>query len=329
MIARQRFVAIVAAALLAVPNAGWAQPPKVPRVGFLYMVSAEVAEQSVKLKHEAFRELGYVPGKTIVVESRFADNRPERLRQLAAELVTLQVDVIIAGNNATIATAKEATSVIPIVMVAASDPVRAGFVQSLARPGGNVTGLTADVAPETILGKQLALLREIFPELSRVAVLYNPAVPLYRDKFKNAEGLGRQLRLALHATEVPEAAALETAFAAARQHRSQAILVIEDHLMITHYRQIAELAVKHRLPMMGYHREFVEAGALVCYGVNLRALSKRSVYYADRILKGARPADLPVEQPTKFETVVNLQTAKKLGITIPRSVLFGADHVIE
>jgi putative ABC transport system substrate-binding protein len=330
MIRRRRFVAAVALGVLAAPRAGEAQQPaKVPRVGVLYIASSEVAAPYVRATEEGFRELGYAPSKTIILEQRFADGDPERLRQLAAELVKSQVDIIITNNNATIAAVKEATSVIPIVMRASSDPVRAGFVQSLARPGGNITGLTTDAAPDTMVGKELALLREILPGLSRIAVLWNPTLPLYRECFKSAEGAARQLGITLQSLEISAATALETRFTMALQNRGQAMLVFGDHVTITLHRQIATLAIKNRVPTIGFHREFVEVGGLMCYGVNLRELVRRGAYYVDRILRGAKPADLPIEQPTKFEMVINLKTAKALGLTIPQSVLLQADQLIE
>jgi putative ABC transport system substrate-binding protein len=305
------------------------QAGKIPRVGILSMASSEDGAPYEKALEEAFRDLGYVPSKTLLLEHRFASGQPERLRQFAAELVQLPVDVIISGTNPAIAAAKEATSAIPIVMGLSVNPVRAGFVQSLASPGGNITGVSADAAPETILGKQLALLKETLPRLSRVAVLWNPAVTAYRDYFKSTETAALQLGVTLQSVEILSSGALESACASSSQNRAEAMLIFVDNLTFAHRHRIAELAIQHRLPTSVYVKEFVVAGGLMSYGVNLTASYRRAAYYVDRILKGAKPSGLPVEQPTTFEFVINVKTARTLGLTIPQTLLQRADQVIQ
>jgi len=304
------------------------QAAKLYRIGYLAS-GPSIDPHLQKALEDTLRDLGHIPGRQVSIEYKFPTGDAESLRRFAAELVQLPVDLIIADTNPAVAAAKQATSTIPIVMATAVNPIRAGFVQSLARPGGNVTGLTADPAPETILGKQLALLKELVPKLSRVAVLWNPDAPAYRDYFDMLGTGARQLRISLQSLEVQSPAAFETAFDKARQQRSEGMIIFVDILTFVHRKQIADLAIKHRLPSVAYVREFAEAGGLLTYGVDLAELYRRAAYYVDRIIKGTKPADLPVEQPKKFLLLINLKTAKALGLTVPSSLLLQADQVIE
>jgi putative ABC transport system substrate-binding protein len=326
---RRTFLGTLAASFLTTPRSTLAQQPsKVYRIGHLGSGPLLIPPLRKELE-ESLRQLGYLPGQHIVLEYRSAGGDPERLRQLAAELVQLRVDVLIAETNLAVAAAMQATTATPIVMAAATGVVHAGFVQGLARPGGNVTGLTVDPSPETILGKQVAVLKECVPNLARVAVLWNPAAPGYRAYFQMLEGMAQQLRVELQSFEAQSVTAFEPAFQTARQRRADGLMVFVDTLTFTHRRDIGELAIKYRLPSVAYLKEFAEAGGLVTYGVSLADLYRRTAYYVDKIVKGAKPGDLPVEQPTKFELVINLKTAKALGLTIPPSLLQRADQVIE
>jgi len=306
------------------------QAGKVPRIGYLSPYSAS----AVSSRHEAFRqglsELGYVEGKNIVIESRFAEENFERLPDLAAELVRLKVDVIVAAVTQASLAAKNATRTIPIVIVGVGDPVGSGLVASLGRPGGNITG-TSGMAPE-VVGKSLELLKETVPKVSRVAVLWNPANPVFQAQMLSetkvaARVLGVQLQI-LEARGLNE---LDTAFAAMTRERAGALLVLTDPMFLRHRPRIADLAVKSRLPAMygGGGGEYAEAGGLLSYGPNYAELFRRGATYVDKILKGAKPADLPVEQPMRFELVINMKTARALGLTIPQSVLIRADQLIQ
>jgi putative ABC transport system substrate-binding protein len=278
---------------------------------------------------QGLRELGYVEGQNLVMESRYAEGSAERLPDLAAELVQLKVDVIVAGGGAGIRAAQRATQTIPIVMAVTGDAVREGFVASLAHPGGNITGLSwlGDELP----GKRLELLKETVPQSARVAVLANPANPAgYETAIRSLTVAARALGLHLHVAEVRSADALETAFAALTREGADALIVQEEPLLIDHLRgRIAALAVTHRLPAMSYWKSAVEAGGLMSYGPSMLDMQRRAATYVDKILQGAKPGDLPVEQPTKFELVINLKTAEALGITIPPRILFQADEVIQ
>jgi ABC-type uncharacterized transport system substrate-binding protein len=273
------------------------------------------------------RDLGYVEGQNIVIEGRWYGDRIDRLPALAAELVRLPVDVIVAGTAPSPESAKRATSTIPIVMANHPDPVGSGLVASLARPGGNVTGLSA-VGPE-LNRKQLQLLTEAVPSLTRVAVLSNPTVPSHAVAVREIEVAARTLKVRLQVLEVRAPGEFAGAFSAATKERAGALLMLGGSVFFAHRARLAELAVESRLPTMGGPREFAQAGVLIGYGADLRDSWRRAAGYVGRILKGAKPADLPVEQPTKFEFVVNLKTAKALGLTIPPAVLARADQVIE
>jgi putative tryptophan/tyrosine transport system substrate-binding protein len=276
---------------------------------------------------EALRELGWVEGENVVFERRYAENRLERLPELAADLVRLKVDVIVATGTLAPLAAKRATSTIPIVMVNAGDPLGSGLVPSLARPGGNVTG-TSLMVPD-LGGKRLELLKELLPRLARVAVPWNAANPYPAIVFKETEAAARTLGIEVQSLEVRGPDDLDGAFEAARKQRPDAMITVEDPLTINYRKRIADFATGQQLPSLSGLGEFVAAGGLISYGANLDDLFRRVAGYVDKILKGAKPADLPVQQPTKFELVINLKTAKALGITVPPTLLARADEVIE
>jgi putative ABC transport system substrate-binding protein len=274
------------------------------------------------------RELGWVEGQNLVIEYRWAEGNVERLPDLAAELVRRNVDVIVAPAGSAALAAKNATSSIPIVMIFPSDPVEMGLVASLRRPGGNITGTTLTPGPE-IFGRQLQILKETIPRASRVAILSNPADPSFALQVREVEAAARTLRMRLQHVEAKGPEEFDSAFAAMARERADALLVNGTSTFLAHRTRIAELAVKNRLPTMYSFRESVEAGGLMAYAVNMADFVGRAAVYVDKILKGAKPADLPVEQPTKFELVINLKTAKALGLTIPQSLLARADDVIQ
>jgi ABC-type uncharacterized transport system substrate-binding protein len=325
---RVRLLALLAVFLLATPLAAEAQAPgKIPRIGFLSGRSPTDSPQLLEAFRQGLRELGYVEGKTIAIEYRFAEGRPERLPALAAELVRLKVDVIVTAAPPAPLVAKQATSTIPIVFPVAGDPVAEGLVASLARPGGNITGL-ATMAPE-VVGKQLELLKELAPKVSRVAVLQNPSNHGHPPQLRQAEGAARALGAQLHILRAGSPAEIETAFAAMRSQRVGGVLVLRDPLFRAQRAQIAALAAKSRIPAVFGFREEAEAGGLMAYGTINSQMYRRAATYVDKILKGAKPAALPVEQPTKFELIINLRTAKALGLTVPPSLLQRADEVIQ
>jgi putative ABC transport system substrate-binding protein len=321
-------VALLAVFLLATPLAAEGQAPaKVPRIGFLSSRSLADSTHLLESLRQGLRELGYVEGHTIAIEYRFAEGRPERLPALAAELVRLKVDVIVTTGPPAPEAAKEATSTIPIVFAVVGDPVAVGLVASLARPGGNITG-SASIAAE-VVGKQLELLKEAAPKVSRVAVLQNPDHPGHPAQLRQAEGAARALGLQLHIVQAGNAREIDAAFAAMRSQRVGGVLVLRDGLFLAQQTQIVALAAKNRLPAVYGERGQAEAGGLMAYGANVLLMYRRAATYVDKILKGAKPADLPVEQPTQFELVINLKTAKALGLTIPPSLLRRADRVIQ
>jgi putative ABC transport system substrate-binding protein len=322
-----RLLLIFVALLVGPAKAQAQQPKKVPRIGYLSVTSPSTNPVRTEAFRQGLRELGYVEGKNIVIEYRYAEGKLDRLRELAAELVRLKVDVIVTGGSATTPAIKEATVTIPIVMGFDNDPVGSGFVASLARPGGNITGLSA-LAPE-ISGKQLELLKEIVPKLSRVAVLGTSTQPGNSQALREVELAAGTFGVQLQYLDVLGPKEIETAFREASKGHAEAILVLETSIFVLQRPQIADLAVKSRLPAMYSRREFVDDGGLMSYGTNFPDLSRRAATYVDKILKGAKPANLPVEQPTKFELVINLKTAKQIGLTIPQSVLYRADKVMK
>jgi len=315
--------------MFAAPLAAGAQPNgKVYRIGFIQTAPRKEIGHLIKSLDDGLRELGYVEGRNVVFERRFADGKQERLAALAVELVKLKVDIIVTGSNPVIAAVRQATATIPVVMAVSRDPVGSGFIASLARPGGNITGLANDPAPE-IMGKNLELLKEVVPRASRVAFLWNP-VPAGAAIYKNAvETAARNLGVTLQSVEIRAENEFESAFAAMIRERANGVVVTSDPIFLGSRSQLVRLAGRHRLPTVYVQREFVEAGGLMSYGGNLAYQFRRAAVYVDKILKGAKPADLPVEQPTQFDLVVNMRTAKDLGIKIPNSVLALATKVIE
>jgi putative ABC transport system substrate-binding protein len=318
-----RVITIAAVLLFAVPLAAGAQAEKVLRIGYLVVV-AEVGEPGAAFR-QRLRELGYIEGQNVALVIRSADGRSDTFPGLAAELVRLKVDVIVTGTNPGVAAAQKATTSIPIVMTASTDPVASGFVASLARPGGNITGLTLQ-SPD-LAGKRLQLLKEAVPNLSRVAILWDPSFPTR--SLREVEAAAPVLGLQLQVVAVRHPGELDGAVAAATRNRAGALFSIAGNLAFSNRARIAELAVGRRLPTLGGVPEYAEAGWLMSYGASPTDLSRRAADFVDRILKGAKPADLPVEQPTKFHFVINLKTAKALGISIPQSLLQRADRVIE
>ena len=321
---RRMFVGAVAGGLVVARSVAEAQPAaKVYRIGILGLIGS-----SPPLLHaltEGLRDLGFVEGRNFVFERRNADGRLERLPELAAELVRLRVEVIVTASNIVIAAAQRATATIPIVMVNALDPVRAGFIASLARPGGNITGLSYDASHETY-GKNLAMLKEVVPKLSRTGVLRHID---QGGGFGEFEAAARQLNVALDFADIRSPDDLEGAFAAMAGKRVGAFVVLGGPLTYNRRHQIADFALKHRLPAIALVNEYTQAGLLMSYGPNLPDLYRRAASYVAKILRGAKPGDLPVEQPTKFELVINLKTAKALGLRIPQSLLLRADEVIQ
>jgi putative ABC transport system substrate-binding protein len=325
---RRTFMAMLTGGLLAAPLAAEAQAPaKVPRIGFLFGPTPAVSAPYLEAFRQGLRELGYVEGQNIAIEYRWAEGKYERLPALAAELVRLKVDVIVTSAPPVPLAAKQATSTIPIVFTTAIDPVAQGLVVSLARPGGNITGL-ASIGQE-VVGKHLELLKEVAPKVSQVAVLQNPSTPLHTQILRQAEDAARALEVHLHVLQARTPAEIDAAFTAMRSQRAGGVLVLRDAFFFAQRTQIVALAAKSRLPAVYGFREEAEAGGLMAYGASLHQMWRRAATYVDKILKGAKPADLPVEQPTKFELVINLKTAKALGLTIPPSLLLRADEVIQ
>src|SRR6266576_3517634 len=327
---RREFIGLIGGAA-AWPLAARAQQPagRVYRVGYLSIGAREQTLYATKAFEEGLRSLGYRIGENVVIEYRFANAEIERLPALAADLVRIGVDIIIAagGNPATDA-AMKATTIIPIVMTTVVDPVSAGIVASLARPGGNVTGLAVDAGGE-ILGKRFELLKETLPNLSRVGILFNPDVAFTRSRQTSIAETARTLGLTTIPVEARGLDALEQAFAIMVRERAQAFVLQGDAVLLDYRGQIAEMALRNRLPAASLQRELAEAGFLLTYGADIRDLYRRSAAFVDKIFKGAKPADLPVEQPTKYELVINLKTAKALGISVPPILLARADEVIE
>ena len=322
-----RAIAMVLATLC-IPLASHAQQAgKVPRIGFLGAVTPEDFPHLEEAFREGLRELGYVEGQNLAIEYRWAEGRAERLPDLAAELAQFKVDAIFAITSAAARAAKSATTTIPVVFVGVSDPVRYGLVASLARPGGNMTGL-GHFTPE-LNGKRLELLKEAVPRLSRVAVLWNTGNESHEEQLKDLASPARTLGMHLRPAGVQKPEDLEGAFQTMAKEQAGGLMILASSLTHRHLTRIADLAVKHRLPSIMEFSEFADAGGLLMYGPTWASMFRRGGQLVGRILKGAEPGDLPVEQPTKFELVVNLQTAKALGLTIPQSLLIRADKAIE
>ena len=303
------------------------QPAKIPHVGYLSGGSLSSLTSRIEAFRQGLRDLGYVEGKNIVVEWREANGNFDRARELADELVHLKVDVIVSPGPAVTRPLKQATSTIPIVMAQDTDPVGSGFVASLARPGGNITGLAA-LAPE-MSGKQLEFLKEIIPKLSRVAVVGNSRVPGDAQALRETVLAAGSYEIYLRYLDLRDPNDIDAVFRAAAKGRADAVLMLGNPTLNAHRQQIVDQVVKHRLPATYTRPEYIDVGGLMYYGTNYNDLFRRAAGYVDRILKGAKPADLPVEQPTKFELIVNLKAAKQIGLTIPNKVLAKADRVIK
>jgi putative ABC transport system substrate-binding protein len=303
------------------------QPGKVPRIGFQTDAPVSAIPGRTEAFRQGLRELGYIEGKNIIIEWRSAEGKIERRSDLAADLVRLKVDVIVTAGPTVTRVVKEATSTIPIVMAQDPDPVGSGFVASLARPGGNITGLASFSIENS--GKQLELLKEIVPKLSRVAIIGNSTNPGDAQSLRETVLAAGSIEIYLRYLDVLDPKDLETVFRAAAKGRADALLVFGNPAINAQRAQVVGLAVKHRLPATYARPEYIEAGGLMYYGTNYNDLFRRAAGYVDRILKGAKPADLPVEQPTKFELVINLKAAKQIGLTIPPGVLARADKVIK
>jgi putative ABC transport system substrate-binding protein len=330
---RRSFLSALTGSLLAAPLAAAAQQPtRVYRVGTLFSASREDAAPRIAALERGLASLGYVGGQSIVFVHRYADDaKLTRVAELAAELVQAGVDVVVTATNPTTAAMMKVTSTVPIVMAVGVEPVSAGLVASVARPGGNVTGLTFDVDPTQLASKRLEILKELVPSLARVAVLWNPIYGPAGLRFTGTEAAGRKLGIAVISARVTDPGELERAFAELQRARAQALIVMSDPMTAAaaQRKRIAELAASHRLPAIYALREFVEAGGLSSYATSLVDQYRRAARYVDRILKGAKPGDLPLEQPTAFELWINAKAARALGLTIPPSLLQRADQVIE
>jgi len=303
------------------------QPAKIPRIGYIESASLSANTGRIEAFRKGLRDLGYVEGKNIVIERRYAEGKADRVHEFAAELVHLKIDVIVTAGASITRAAREATSTIPIVMSQDPDPVGDGFVASLARPGGNITGLSAMVAD--LSGKRLELLKEIVPKLSRLAVFETSTNAGNAQQLRETKVAAEAFRLKFQELDVLGLKDIENAFRAASKGRADAGLVLSSAVTSSYRKQLADFAVKNRLPVTYPRTDFVEDGGLMSYGVNVIDLDRRAAAYVDKILKGAKPADLPVEQPKKFEFVINLKAAKQISLTIPPNVLARADKVIK
>jgi putative ABC transport system substrate-binding protein len=325
---RRALVYLIALAITSAPLPAEAQQAgRVPRIGFLSATSPSDRPALLDAFRQRLRELGWVEGQNIVIDYRYAEGRVDRLPDFAAELVRLKVDLIVSFGTQGVTAAKNATGTIPIVMIAVRDPVGTGLIASLARPGGNVTGVSGYAGLESV-AKQLELLKETVPTVRRVAVLSNPTNAYHQLAMREVNVAARSLGVQLQLLEAPGPKEFDGAFAAMAKERAEALLVLSDVMLNSHQTRIADLAARSRLPAAYGVRESVEAGGLMSYGSSFLDLHRRSAAYVDKILKGARPADLPVEQPSTFELVINLKTAKALGLTIPQSLLQRADEII-
>jgi putative ABC transport system substrate-binding protein len=328
VIDRRAFITLVGVGLLAAPLAIEAQQAvKVPRIGFLGNSTAALEANLVGPFREGLRDLGYVEGRNILIEYRWAEGKYERFPALIAELIALKVDVIVTAGTPAALAVKKATTSIPLVMIAVGDPVGTGLVASLARPGGNITGLTS-IAPD-LEGKRLELLGEVIPGVSHIAVLWNSASPSQVIQEKEVQAAAQVLRMRVLSLGVRTPEEIENAFSVIVRERPGALLVLADRLFLHHRARIMDFAAKHRLPGVHAYRELVEAGGLMSFGPSYAGMHRRAAYYVDKILKGSKPADLPVERPATFELVINLKAAKALGLTIPPSLLLRADQVIQ
>jgi putative ABC transport system substrate-binding protein len=329
---RREFITLLGGTAATWPLGARAQQPagRVYRVGYLAGGSRQTQPHLIKAFDEGLRSLGYRVGQNVVIEYRFADGEVQRLPALAAEMVRLGVDVIVSGNHLSTIAAMKATTTIPIVMTSSADPVSTGLVASLARPGGNVTGFSLDGGNEgEMQGKRLGILKETLPNLTRVGMLWNPDGALDPARLDSMRGLTQPLGLKLVAVEARGLNTLDQAFATMVREQMQAFILVSDTVLFNYRQHIAALALKNRLPSTSSLKEFAEAGLLLSYGPDFQSLYGGAAVFIDKIFKGAKPADLPVEQPTKFELIINLKTAKALGIIVPPTLLARADEVIE
>ena len=315
--------------MLAAPLTGAQQAARVYRIGYLSFSSPPVSTPAENAFRQGLRELGYVEGKNVIVEVRYAEGRTERVSGLVAELIGLKVDVLLAGSTPGALAAKKATATVPIVFAGVLEPVESGIVASLARPGGNITGAAVGVGSSGFAGKYLELLKEAAPDISHVAVLFNSAHPAAAPQVLVIEAAARKLKVKLGVLDAGNATDLDKAFSAIGASGAQGIVMAGNPFFDANRVKLVQFAASKRLPAVYYFKHFVDAGGLMSYGGSLEDSYRRAAAYVDKILKGAKPADLPVEQPTKFELVINLKTAKALGLTIPQSLLFRADLVIE
>ena len=326
-VSRRRFVAIISTAVLAAAHAAASQGQKVPRIGFLGNSTAALEANLVAPFREGLREAGYIEGRNVVIDYRWAEGTYERFPALIAELVALKVDVIVAAGTPAAVAVKKVAPATPLVMVAVGDPVGTGLVASLARPGGNLTGLVS-IAPD-LEGKRLELLKEVVPKLTLVAFLVNPANPFHAVSETQARAAATALNLKVQFAAVRAESEFDQAFAAIMSERPGAFIMLADRLFLHHRARIVQFAARNHLPGIYAYRELVEAGGLMSFGPSYEAMHRRSAYYVDRILKGAKPGELPMEQPTQFQLIVNSKTAKELALTIPREVLIRAHQIIE
>ena len=325
---RRTFIGTVAGALLAAPLAAEAQPArKVHRIGFLGNSTEALEANLVGPFRDGFREIGYIEGRDLAIEYRWAEGQYDRFPALIAELIALKVDVIVTAGTPAALAVRRATTAIPLVMVAVGDPVGSGLVKSLARPGGNLTGLVS-IAPD-LEGKRLELLTEVVPRLSFVAFLLNPANAFHVTSEKQARAAAKVLHLKVEFFPVRAESEFDHAFQSISRQRPGALVMLADRLFLHHRARIVDFAARNRLPTVYAYTELVEAGGLMSFGPSYLGMHRRAAYFVDRILKGVKPADLPMEQPSKFELMINLRTAKALGLTVPQSLLQRADQVIE
>ena len=327
MISRRAFIGAVAGGLAAASSVSAQQAKKVPRIGYLTGGSVELEKSWIASLQQGLREVGYVEGQSIVVELKGAAGRADQLPGLAESLIRSKVDVLVTAGDAATLAAKQATSTVPIVMVTVADPVAIGLVASLGRPGGNVTGLSDQHAD--LVAKRLEVLKDLVPSASHIAVLLNPANPSHALQLKGLQVAAPAVSVTVLPREVSDAAGIDRAFAALKRERVGGLIVLGDRMFGANRERIVELAMVNRLPTVYTHRWWVESGGLVSYGANFNDLYRRVATYVDKMLKGARPADLPVEQPTRLELVVNLKTAKSSGLTVPADLLARADEVIQ
>ena len=324
MMRRREFITLIGGAAVTWPLTAHGQQARVPQIG-LIQLSTRLPE-NYRAFRDGLRDLGYVEGQNINLDMRIAEG-PNELPKLVKDMLGRPVDIIVTVSARVTLAARAATSTIPIVMLGAGDPVGTGLVASLARPGGNITGLSL-LVPE-LSGKRLALLKELMPQAARIAVLANPANPVTVQQWKETQEAAQLMGIALRLIEVRERNDLDGAISAVAQANVNAVDVLGDPVFVENSKQLAELTLKHRLPAIAWQREFADAGGLISYGPSFRDLWRRAASYVDKILKGATPANIPVEQPTKFEFVINMKTAKALGLEIPTTVLARADEVIE